>query len=76
MSKNWERAHERNDNDLELLKMMTKSSDVCDMSVDTISSPVLFWHHKIALWFGINRTEMNQSQSSNTLMYIINNCIL
>jgi hypothetical protein len=29
------------------------------------------WLQKIALLFGINRTEINQSQSSNIFMYII-----
>jgi hypothetical protein len=32
---------------------------------------IALWLLKVALWFGINCNEMNQSQSSNSFMYII-----
>jgi hypothetical protein len=37
---------------------------------------IALWLQKIALLFGINCTEINQSQSSNIFMYIISIIIL
>jgi hypothetical protein len=40
------------------------------------SQKIALWLQKIALLFGINCTEINQSQSSNIFMYIILSMLL